>query len=107
MTGGIVARWGSPHPRNCGECGTQILDTSCVECGEQVDARPIGRIGAVIETEAGDDVLVVARRTNGGWEPERAIAASDEALRMLARANQRPHSPTPLDSLYDSEEVAR
>lgn len=105
MTGGIVARWGSATPGTCGECGCQVLDVQCRRCGEHLDSRPIGRIGAVIETEAGDNLLVLARRTEDGWEPEHAMAASDEAVRMLARVNEHPNVPPPADALYGNEGV--
>jgi len=74
------------RPTTCAECGTAFDGIACPECGELVEARPVGQLGVVVEASDGRSWLVLAVRGTGGrWQPTRCLAASDEAVRMLAR----------------------
>jgi hypothetical protein len=73
-------------PTVCAECGTGFDGIACPECGELVEARPVGQLGVVVEAGDGRSWLVLAVRGQGGrWHPTRCLAASEEAVRMLAR----------------------
>jgi hypothetical protein len=99
---GIVARWAGGGRATCLECGTVYAGMVCPTCGQRPEARDLpGRIAVEVQTEAGDNLLVLAERhpDTGGWDPARTFVASAEAARMLAR--HQP-DPEPVGGLFDT-----
>lgn len=102
MTGRVVSRWTGRPSATCLECATPFAGMVCPNCRQRLEARDLsGRIGVEVETEAGDNLLVIAERSpDGGWATTRVLDASDEAVRMLAR--QHP-DPGPAGGLFGDE----
>ena len=99
---GIVSRRAGGSRATCLECGTGYAGMVCPTCRQRLEARDLpGRIAVEVQTEAGDNLLVLAEPNpdTGGWDPARTFVASDEAVRMLVR--HQPH-PGPLGGLFDT-----
>jgi hypothetical protein len=86
-TPGVVARWTTrrrPTPGTvCEECATVLDDIQCGRCG-QLAGPPVGMLATVVHTPAGAR-LVIAERSDQGWVPVRALPATSDAVRALAR----------------------
>lgn len=94
---GVVARWaGTPRTGRaviCGECGEAVTSGEhCGGCG-QLAAEPVGMLATVLDTPSGP-LLVIAERDPAAtrWVPTRTVAATSEAVRMVARAATGTHA---------------
>jgi hypothetical protein len=85
--GRVVARWTTRSRPGagavCDECATVLDDIECGTCG-QLAGRPVGMLATVVDTAAGPR-LVIAKRTDAGWSPVRAVPATEDNVRALAR----------------------
>jgi uncharacterized Zn finger protein (UPF0148 family) len=95
---GVVARWAEPHGTahhtSCTGCGEPLVPHTieCPQCAQQV-GRITAMLAQVIETAGGDRKLVISARTlEGGWEPVRTAAATDEAVRMIRSSAHRANT---------------
>jgi hypothetical protein len=104
MTGGIVARWTGPTSvSTCTECATAFDAMACPGCGQRLEARDLpGRIGVEVQTDAGDNLLVVAERNplTGGWDPSRQLVLNEDTARMVSHLHAESGR---LGGLFDGE----
>ena len=87
-TPGVVARWTTRRrPRagdRCDECGTPVTDIACVGCG-QLAGQAVGMLATVVATPTGRQLVIAQRTGSGDWTPVRAVPATAEAVRAVAR----------------------
>jgi hypothetical protein len=97
----VLARWAtrqSPAPGAiCDECAAALQGDRCDGCG-QLAGQLIGMLATLVDTPAGDRI-VVARRIAGGWAPINTFPATPENLRALARPEAIGPAPATVGGL--------